>query len=370
MFKTWKRIYLSLVTVAGLSALASLGCRTHDSHTSQPVVELRPGIRIQFRGGNSSAPGQPGDTDSNSPLHWAGDTLFLFNSSGHPWRSSGPDLFHLDQSYLRCEYNNQAQGGRWIEATWKDPSGPLYGWYHFEPTGLCPGTGLTAPRIGAARSDDNGAHWKDLGLVLESPPGTLNCATPNHYFAWGNGDFSVMVDQKSHYAYFFISTYAGPTNAQGVAVARMKWADRDAPRGKVWKWHRAEWREPGLGGQVTPIFPARVDWHQPNADAFWGPSIHYNYALKQYVILLNRAIDKEWAQEGIYISFSRDLSNPQTWTPPAKLLGGLATNQWYPQVVGMDRARRETDKAAGARARLFVRGESHWEIIFSVGTRP
>ena len=357
---------MSAVMLLALLVLANSSCRTGPGTAAVPPrVVLREVPLLQFRGGNSPAPNQPGDTDCNSPLHWDGGIVYLFNSSGHPWRSSGPNLFHLDQSYVRCEYNNTTNGGRWIECTWKEPNGPLYGWYHFEPTGLIPGTGLTAPRIGAARSIDNGATWEDLGVVLEAPPGTLNRATRNFYFAGGNGDFSILLDSRHRYLYFFISTYAGPPSAQGVSLARMEWAQRGAPVGKVWKWHNHKWNEPGLGGRVSPIFPVRTDWHRADADAFWGPSVHYNHYLGQYVMLLNRAIDKYWTQEGIYVSFNSNLADPLGWSPPAKILGGLRPNQWYPQVVGLDAARRETDKLAGRTARLFARGESRWEILFS-----
>ena len=329
-----------------------------------PTVVLRDVPLLQFRGGNSPAPGQPGDTDCNSPLHWDNGTLVLLNSSGDPWRSSGPDLFHLDQSYLRCEYNNQTNGGRWIECTWKVPEGPLYGWYHFEPTGLCPGTGLTAPRIGAARSVDNGVTWEDLGVILEAPPGTLNCATRNFYFAGGNGDFCALLDPDGRFLYFFISTYAGPVTAQGVSLARMAWADRDAPVGKVRKWRQNGWTEPGIGGQVTPVFPGKIDWHRADADAFWGPSVHWNHYLGTFVMLLNRAMDKDWTQQGIYVSFNPDLADPAGWSTPTRLPVTLRRDQWYPQVVGLDKARAETDKLAGQTARLFARGESRWEIVF------
>jgi hypothetical protein len=319
---------------------------------------------LQLPGGNRKSPQEPGETDSNSPLHWQGDTLYAFHSAGHPWRSGGPGLQHLGQSYLRCQYNNQTNGGRWIECTWKANDGILYGWYHFEPTGLCPGTGLTAPRIGAVRSRDDGAHWEDLGVVLEAPPGTLNCATKNFYFAGGNGDFSIMADHRQRFLYFFISTYAGAISAQGVAVARMAYADRDHPVGRVWKFHQGKWTEPGIGGQVTPIFPAMTDWHRTDADAYWGPSIHWNTHLRCYVMLLNRAVDKDWTQEGVYVSFARDLANPREWSPPVKILGGLARDQWYPQVVGVGDPPRGTDKLAGRTARLFIRGQSRWEITF------
>lgn len=336
-----------------------------------PTVLVRDAPALQFRGANSPAPEKPGDTDCNSPAHWDGNQLYVFNSSQHPWRSAGPDLFHLDRSYLRCDYNNVANGGRWIECTWKADDGMLYGWYHHEPTGLCPGKGLTAPKIGAVRSSNNGATWEDLGIILESPAGTLNCGTRNYYFAGGNGDFSALPDANRQYIYFFISTYTGNLDEQGVAVARMLYADRNQPVGKVWKWRGGQWNQPGLGGQVTAVFPASVDWHQANANAFWGPSIHWNTHLRQFVLLLNRTQDSNWTQEGIYVSFNHDLARPDQWTTPAKILPAQGKDRWYPQIVGTAAPRHETDKLAGRSARLFVRGESRWEVLFlQPGERP
>jgi hypothetical protein len=329
-----------------------------------PTVELREVPLVQFRGAGSAAPSQPGDSDCNSPLHWDRNTLFVFNSAGHPWRSSGADVFSLDRSYIRAEFNTRANGGRWIEATWKAADGMLYGWYHHEPVGLCPGTGLTAPVIGAARSKDNGANWQDLGIVLEASPGTLYCETKNRYFAGGVGDFCVILDEASEVLYFFFSTYGGDVRDQGVAVARMLWADRNVPVGRVWKWHRGQWNQPGLGGAATPFLPATTDWALPDANAFWGPAVHWNTHLKRYVMLLNRASDSNWTQEGVYIAYATRLSDPQKWSPPEKILDGLRADEWYPQVVGLDASARETDKRAGKRVRLFVRGASRWEITF------
>ncbi len=329
-----------------------------------PRVVVRPAALLQMRGAKSATPAQPGDVDCNSPAHWDGDTLYLFNSSGEPWRLAGADLFHLDADYRRSEYDGQVNGGRWIECTVKAPEGALYGWYHWEPGGLCPGTGLTAPRIGAVRSTDNGAHWADLGVVIEARPNTLNCATTNHYFAGGNGDFCAMLDAKGEFLYLFASTYAGATSEQGVALARMRWADRDQPAGKVWKWDGRAWSEPGVGGKATPFLPVKQDWHRPDVDAFWGPSVHWNHHLSRYVMLLNRAVDRHWKQEGIYVSFNADLANPGGWSSPVKILDAPGDDRWYPQVLGLDRAKRETDKLAGRVARLFVRGVSRWEVVF------
>jgi hypothetical protein len=246
--------------------------------SSLPTVELREASPMEF----------PGETDCNSPAHWDGETFYLFNSAGAPVRSSGPDLFHLGTP-SPAEYDNEVNGGRWIECTWKADDGTLYGWYHNEPHGLCPGTTLTAPRIGAVRSRDNGAHFEDLGIVLEARPNTLRCDAKNGYFAGGNGDFSIMLDKNEEFIYFFFGNYAGDLLEQGVCAARMRYVDRNSPVGKAAKWHAGNWNEPGLGGRLTPIFPAAVEWAREDADAFWGPSIHWNTHLKLYVILLGMA---------------------------------------------------------------------------------
>jgi len=316
---------------------------------SLPTVSLRPASQLKF----------PGGVDSNSPAHWDGDRLYVFNSVGHPYRSFGPDLLKLGEPKA-VSYDNAVDGGRWIEATWRADDGALYGWHHFEPAGVCPGTTLTAPKIGAARSFDNGATWKDLGIVLEAKEGTLKCDAQNGYFAGGHGDFSIMLDKE--YLYFFFGNYAGDVADQGVGVARMAWKDRDAPVGKVWKWHKGRWREPGLGGAVTPIFPAFVAWERKDCDAFWGPSIHWNTHLQQYVMLLNRARGKGWGQEGIYISFSKTLADPKSWSQPKKIHDRGA---WYPQVMGFGENLKGTDKVAGKVARFFMSGVSEFEIIFS-----
>jgi len=326
--------------------------------SSLPTVQLREAPPIKF----------PGKTDCNSPAHWDGETFYLFNSVGAPVRSSGPDLFHLGEPSPSA-YDNQVNGGRWIECTWKAEDGTLYGWYHNEPHGLCPGTTLTAPRIGAVRSKDNGASFEDLGIVLEARPDTLRCDAKNGYFAGGNGDFSIMVDKENEFLYFFFGSYAGDVSEQGVCVARMRYADRDSPVGKVRKWHEKNWEEPGIGGRLTPIFPAAIEWAREDADAFWGPSIHWNTHLDLYVTLLNRTKDKPgWPQEGVYATFNDDLGDPSGWTPPKKIHD---KGTWYPQVIGTDAASQETDKLAGRVARFFMGGESRWEIVFlKPGEKP
>ncbi|MEN6386348.1 MAG: hypothetical protein ABFD79_14275 [Phycisphaerales bacterium] len=302
-------------------------------------------------------------TDSGCPAHWDNGNFYIFSSSRDATRLSGTDIFHLDQ-VLPVAWDIEKERSRWIEATYKAPDGTLYGWYHHEMGPICkerlPDKWFAAAIIGEGKSYDNGATWQDLGFTIQSDPNTYHCDTLNKYFPGGNGDFAVVNDQKNEYIYFFISTY-GDFKEQGISVARMRYADLEKPVGKVYKWYNGKWQEPGLCGKVTPIFPAFKDWHGPSPDSFWGPSVHWNTYLKTYVMLLNRAIDPNWWQEGIYISFNKDLSNPQGWSKPLQV---RKDGSWYPLVVGTDKKKEETDKLAGRRARYFEQGVSLWEIQF------
>jgi len=331
-------------------------------------VVVRPAPRLQFPGvvHKDMNPQEPGDIDCSSPAHWDQGTMHMFYSTGHPFRSSGPDLLHLSRPSQRVSFDNEAtwkMGARWIEATHKAKDGKLYMWYHNEPP--LPG-GRTAPRIGEMVSTDDGLHWRDLGIIMEAPSGSNNEGSANKYFVGGNGDFTVLPDHEHEFLYCFTSTYNKDIAEQGIAVARMRYEDRDSPVGKVFKWHEGQWTQAGLGGHVTPIFTVRTDWHRPDADAFWGPSIHWNTHLRTWVMLLNRARDKDWTQEGIYVSFNPALGDPTGWTTAVKILdaGELEKSKWYPQVVGTDTTQRETDQRAGRIARLFVAGLSKWEIVF------
>ena len=79
--------FAAMATI-GLAALFPVGSagrqRTGKVPAPVPGVVVRDAPRLRFRGANSPSPSQPGDTDCNSPLHWDGATLYLFNSAGQP----------------------------------------------------------------------------------------------------------------------------------------------------------------------------------------------------------------------------------------------------------------------------------------------
>jgi hypothetical protein len=203
----------------------------------------------------------------------------------------------------------------------------------------------------------------DLGLVLTSGD-PVDCGSRNGFFAGGHGDFSVIPDQNREFFYFLFTNYGGPGEGQGVATARMAFADRDAPAGAVFKYYQGAWTEPGLGGRMTAVFRARSVWQRSDYDSFWGPAIHWNSYLQQYVVVMNHACcGFEWPQKGIYISFTADLGYPAGWATPSLLLKDLPWRPgFYPQVIGTGPG--ETDSLVGERGRLYLHGRSRWEIIF------
>ena len=377
---------LSLISIAILvgsfkgNNLASETPTGSPANDSLPSVVLTDAAPLQMPGVDVPERQLPHESDCNSPLHWDGDTLYVFNSYNHPWRSSGSDLFHLGGRITTQLGNVNDNLSIWIESTWKDPSdGTLYGAYHYEPDAICLSNKHlpTMPRIGWIRSRDNGRTWEDLGFIIEANPCAVRCNTASPWDAGGTGDFVFVLDRKQVYFYFYGTSYDSRFEEQGVWAARLRFADRTNPSGKVMKWHKGEWNEPGLWGHVTPVFPAEIDYHQADGAMFWGPAIHWNVYLNCFVMLLNHAMDTRLNADGIYISFNPDVGNPSGWSKPQRILdrAGIQvamagsnlsttkmTNGWYPQVIGT--AKGETDKQLGRTGRLFMAGYSRKEIRF------
>jgi hypothetical protein len=360
-------LYRTLVTsglvVCALPAAAQQG---------PPVVTLVPAPALTL----------PGGVDSNSPAVWdlvdGVMTLRVLTSfAGTPSLQSGPGLSGLGAP-APVSFVTHPGYGVWMESVILDEGGTWYGYYHNEaPAPGCARSDLVLPRIGAARSRDHGATWEDLGIILEAPPGWHTCTTPNKYFAGGVGDVSAVLDRESTDVYLYFSQYSTYAPAQGVGIARVAWADRDEPRGKVTVFNSGVWlpatsvtSEDDTGEAHTewtypfgtPLVRAAQPWHDADKrnDAFWGASVHWNTSLQRYVMLLNRAKDEQFSQEGIYVSFASRLDDPSAWTTPTKILSGGA---WYPQVIGLE-VGSGSDTQAGARARLFLGGRSTQLIEF------
>ena len=357
---TWRRT-LSSVAAASL-ILASVDAQS-------PRV---PSARVF----SASRVNLPGEIDSSNPAAWAlvngVQRLFVISSwGGVPVRSSGTSINTL-QREQPVGFVSHPGHGVWMEAIVPDSAGVWYGYYHHErPADACGRPDRQLPRIGAMRSEDNGATWADLGIVLDAPPGSEACDSSNRFVLGGVGDVTAALDRDHQDLFLYFSQYGREGVSQGVAVARLAWADRDAPAGKVTIWNNGAWlpatadpdRDLGFRFPAgTPLVPSEKPFHDrsPSNDVFWGPSIHWNTYLEQYVMLINRAKDEVFGEEGIYVAFSPTLSDPSAWSPPRKILNG---GEWYPQVFG-DEAGVGTDRTAGRRARFFMMGKSTRMIEF------
>lgn len=328
----------------------------------------------------------PGGVDSNSPAIWnttdgVPELAVMTSTNGAPRLAVGATLNRLGPAQ-DVVFSSHPGHGLWMEAIVVDDAGTWYGYYHNEnPAVVCGRPERAVARIGSARSIDQGRTWEDLGILLEAATDSIACDSPNRYVIGGVGDLSVMLNASKTDLYIFFSQYQRQVTAQGVAVARLVWANRDRPTGRVTVWAndawvpsrinripaadvfgvtRRIWREYPVG---TPLQATKFAWHDGDGkvDAFWGPSVHWNESIERYVMLLNRAKDESYGQAGIYISFATSLDDPRLWTAPQQLMtGGL----WYPQVIGLSTG-SGTDKSAGASARLFLSGRSDWIINFS-----
>lgn len=384
---TWMSVVVALfVALPGLPRAQSLPAlpppvRTVAIGQGLPSITVAPAKFIAYPEATNPHRQAPFRVDSNAPSLWIEGRLVAFHSWEQIWRASGSglDRFSADQitSFSNPKLNYL---WFWLESAWQSSHGEIYGWYHQEIPNVCPArTGAAAPgypviaKIGAVRSRDHGLTWDDLGFVIDAPDTDMKCQSGNAWYAGGAGDFNVYADPHGKFYYFYYSNFSPQVSEQGLAVARLAAADLDHPGGRVQRWYHGAWSEPGLGGHATPIFPAAVDIYRADGQTYWGPVIHWNTYLNKYVMIVNRIQDTRWTTEGIYLSFSDDVSNPASWSTPVKIMDrDEATrgdpskahwNGWYAQLVGTGQG--ETDKLASRTVRLFLDGISRWEVTFN-----
>jgi hypothetical protein len=304
-------------------------------------------------------------TDGNSPVRITkeGATVFFSHYApiGHTFRGNGSrDLRFSDKPVqVRLLGDPDARVGKWIEAIWQPTGGLLHGWLHVEEVAPCPAP-LFLPHIARATSADGGFTWQYRGEVLRAPSHRIDCSWKNGFFAGGYGDLCVVPDRSAGMPYLFFTSYDTDESAQGIAVARMSATAEPGSDGIEW-WGHDGWRPLG-DGSPKPLWPMSRGWRHADPDGFWGPAVHYNWALDAFVMLLNRTAggDADLVQEGVYASVNRTLDDPEGWSRPLQIVRG---GGWYPQAVGLEDGCGDTE--AGAVARLFMAGFSAWTMEFS-----
>lgn len=302
-------------------------------------------------------------TDGNSPVRIGQESAVVFFSRydpvGHTLRGVGRRDLVFDETPVAVTFCDDPEPGigKWIEAIWQEPGGPLRGWFHAE-TPVQGAENLFMPHMGRARSLDGGRTWQHRGDLLRLPPALADRSWRNGFFAGGYGDLSALPDRAGRSIYVFFSSYHPDEQAQGIAVLRLPVSDLAAPPAL---WTEQGWSTNGRW-PPQPIWPMRRGWRHADPDGFWGPALHYNRALDAFVMLLNRPAGGagDLVQEGIYVSLNRDLSDPRGWSVPLQIVRGGA---WYPQAVGLEEGCGDTE--VGRVGRFFMAGFSAWTIEFA-----
>lgn len=100
-------------------------------------------------------------TDGNSPVRITQDSAVAYFSWYEPvghtlWRVGRRDLT-FDQSPVAVKIYDDPEPlvGKWIEAIWQAPGGPMHGWFHGEMP-VCGAAKLFMPYIGRVLSQDGG----------------------------------------------------------------------------------------------------------------------------------------------------------------------------------------------------------------------
>jgi hypothetical protein len=86
------------------------------------------------------------------------------------------------------------------------------------------------------------------------------CGSSNRYVIGGVGDVSAVLDHDRQDAFLFFSQYSRDPSAQRVAVARLAWADQDAPAGRLTIWNDGAWLAPPRAGGAAG---ERAGWDYP-----------------------------------------------------------------------------------------------------------
>ena len=213
--------------------------------------------------------------------------------------------------------------GVWMEAIVPDEAGAWYGYYHHErPADLCGRPERQLPRLGAMRSADNGAdvgrprHRSrraagQRGLRLEQ---SLRARRRRRRHRRARSQRPGPLPLLQPVLARCGRRRASPWRGWRGPIAMRRWGrQRSGTTARGCRRSRPDESAPFSYPAGTPLVKAagRFTIAPATNDVFWGASIHWNTYLEQYVMLLNRAKDDQFGQEGIYVAFSpRSLSRP------------------------------------------------------------
>ena len=213
------------------------------------------------------------------------------------------------------------QGGAWLFAVFRKNGDELLGFYHAEDhafTGDPSSKFVAWKSIARCTSRDNGKTWQKTGPIITSA--RPKPAAPT----WGGcGDFCVVRDdQRDRWVCFYQEHFLSVAESSDAGGLPETWL----------KYHRGEFRQPGLGGESTPI-PGLTKCPGGN------PSVSFNQFLNKWLMVWHTWDMNSPHPNSIWISTSGDLRD---WTAPRLVVAATeAERNWYPTLLG------ETDQSGG-----------------------
>src|SRR5262249_50313703 len=87
--------------------------------------------------------------DGNSPAERdAEGRLLLYTLCAYPWHAAVPNTYKMSQAERVTILTRESiEGVLWVEATYRDQDGAMFGWFHNEVSARCPNSYLGIPRI-------------------------------------------------------------------------------------------------------------------------------------------------------------------------------------------------------------------------------
>ncbi len=290
----------------------------------------------------------PGEIDSSNPAVWSlvdgVQRLFVLSSwGGVPVRSAGASIDSLQRGEPGRVY--VASGPRRVDGG--DRPGRRRHLVWLLPS-RAPGGSVRPARSAAA------AHRRDAIRRSTARRGKISasCSTRRRaarratrgiascLAASATSPRRSMPSGQDLYLYF--SQYSRDGATQGVAVARLAWADRDQPAGKAAIWNDGAW----LPASESPASGRRVGVSGGHAAGARRAAVSRSIRRPRRLLgrvdsleHLSRAVrDAAQSRQGRSVRPGRDLRRRSRqrcgsarWSAPAKIMNG---GSWYPQVIG------------------------------------
>ncbi len=128
--------------------------------------------------------------------------------------------------------------------------------------------------LGLAKSEDEGASWQDLGLIIGLPYNAKSALDI------GDSTLVVTTDPATRQKYFYVyfgtdTTYLSVARASYDALLQAAFAEgEDATifpaTGQFSKYFQGQWNQPGLNGKSSELFPAVTGETDGDPEIYWS----------------------------------------------------------------------------------------------------